>query len=208
MKPEGQTPTTGRLTEAEARKLITEINAGVTSVRGLLLTLYEGGGWEALGYASWRECVTAEFTFEERHAYKLLTAAQIERRVCPAGQSLPERHARELAVVPDEKQPEVYAEAARTAPDGGLTAAHIRATVERLEAGPNKWGERATASNMADYQEAARRLNAVTAATVLFKVWKSVPPRVLFKAIDEVRHARPEERGDLLRDSMREALGG
>ena len=39
--------------------------------------------WQALGYASWRECVTAEFGDSKAYLYRQLTAAVIERELVP-----------------------------------------------------------------------------------------------------------------------------
>lgn len=160
-----------------------------------MLQLHEGQGWKALGYETWKECVEKEFVFERAHAYRLLAVAQVERRVSPIGDagSLRESHVRELAVAPEDRQAEVYSEAIKTAPDGQLTAAHIRTTVEIMGLAPNRWGARATESNMKDYLEALERITAPQLEVILRKCLPSIPARVLFKAIDEARYMTIDE---------------
>lgn len=46
-----------------------------------LLQLHEGMGWLALGYESWRECVTHEFNQSESTLYRKLTAARVLREL-------------------------------------------------------------------------------------------------------------------------------
>jgi hypothetical protein len=129
-------PTIQLSTEA-ARRLIDEINRGAANVRSLLLQLHDGEGWRALGYKTWDACIESEFVFSRRHANRQLIAAQIDERVRPVGGThgshflLPERHARELAVVPEGKQIEVYRRALETSPNG-LTAEHIRQTIAAM----------------------------------------------------------------------------
>jgi hypothetical protein len=123
-----------RLTEGEARKIIDRIHQHIGDVRYELLRLYDGEGWKALGYKSWRGCVEAEFGQKQNYLYKLLNAAEVERNICTIVQKsepLPETHARVLAELTPEQQREVYAEAIKTA-DGKLTAKHIEETKARI----------------------------------------------------------------------------
>jgi len=46
----------------EARECVDKINANLTNIRQLLLTLYERQGWDALGYRNWQECIKKELT--------------------------------------------------------------------------------------------------------------------------------------------------
>src|SRR5262245_1177363 len=71
------------MTEDEARECVARINGHMNSARAELLRLYEGRGWAALGYASWRECVNTEFEGSQRTLYYALQAAQIERNIQP-----------------------------------------------------------------------------------------------------------------------------
>ena len=81
--------------------------------------------WQALGYASWLECTKAEFGDSERHLYRQLAAAEIERRIDPGVKigTLPEKQLRPLARLTPLEQPMAWDEAnART--DGKPTACH------------------------------------------------------------------------------------
>ena len=114
---------------AEAKECVGKINANMTNIRGLVLELYEREGWTALGYASWRECVTAEFQFKQSHVYELLDAAKTERNIsAKAENQIPETHLRPLAKLRDnpEAQKEAWQQAVATAPEGKVTAAQRR----------------------------------------------------------------------------------
>lgn len=128
------------MTAAEARIRIEEINQRVGDVRVLLLDLHDREGWRVLGYGSWRECVETEFEESRSYLYRLLSAAQIEKRieaaevktVSPRGDKhIPEKQLRPLAKLPEGKQAAAWQEAIATAPDGKLTAAHITSVSER-----------------------------------------------------------------------------
>jgi hypothetical protein len=47
----------------------------------VVLEFYEGHGWEALGYGSWRERVVSEFQQSQSHLYELLNAAKVEKNI-------------------------------------------------------------------------------------------------------------------------------
>lgn len=66
---------------AEARTAADAIKRGMNNLRAQLLVFYEREGWKALGYESWRACVTAEFGQSQRYLYRQLEAAQIEERI-------------------------------------------------------------------------------------------------------------------------------
>lgn len=127
-------PDMGRLTYEEARYCVASVNAHMQGARAGLLRLYEAEGWRVLGYASWRECVVAEFGQSQATLYRQLQAAQIEAHLSHIEKSgtIPYQHLRHLAVLPDEHRAEVYQEAVSTAPPGGITAAHVAQTVEHF----------------------------------------------------------------------------
>ena len=84
----------------EARQCVARIAHHLEEARALLLALYEREGWRALGYDSWRACVTAEFAESQATLYRQLTAARIERTIShneKNGAPLPVLHALELA---------------------------------------------------------------------------------------------------------------
>lgn len=101
------------MTETEARECVVKINVQMNSARALLLDLYERRGWVALGYASWRECATAEFEQSQRYLYRQLQAAEIEQRIWPNGQigAIPESQLRPLAALTPMEQPIAWQEA-------------------------------------------------------------------------------------------------
>jgi len=184
------------LSSKEARLLVSQINKESAEVRTLVLHLHDGQGWKALGYQSWKACVEGEFVFGRQYAYRLLEAAQVDQRVSPNGDKLRESHVRELAVAPPARQADVYAAAVKSAPPTGLTALHIRETVESMGLAPNPWGARAKESNMKDYLQALDRLTSPQLEVVLRKCLGSIPARVLFKAIDEARYMMSDEQSD------------
>ncbi len=98
--------TKGLMSEPEARSCVQAINAGIAIIRRQVLDLHDREGWRALGYTSWRACVVEEFPQTQRHLYRLLEAGQIEREICPTGQTgeIPERHLRELAPLRDDPE--------------------------------------------------------------------------------------------------------
>lgn len=118
----------------EARECADTINTNMNDVRHLVLELYEREGWAALGYKTWRECVTAEFKQGERHLYEQLEAAQTERNICAIAQNIPESQLRPLTKLRNEpeKQREAWQQAVATAPDGKVTAAHVYKIVKGM----------------------------------------------------------------------------
>ena len=50
-----------QLDERGARKLCAKIKDGIEDVKTLIIQLYEGQGWTAIGYSSWTECCREEF---------------------------------------------------------------------------------------------------------------------------------------------------
>jgi hypothetical protein len=74
-------PAGALMTEAEARATIEKINNHAGQIRALLLALYEREGWKALGYSSWRQCITAEFKESESYLYRLLEAGKTEKNI-------------------------------------------------------------------------------------------------------------------------------
>lgn len=126
--------TTERLTEIEARRLVDEIKADISSVSGKLLEFYERKGWQVLGYPSWRECAMTEFDFQKSHVYELLDFARVERNLSAIAENYPlpanEAQARSLAKLTKDEQLEVWPVIIETAPNGKVTAAHVQDVVD------------------------------------------------------------------------------
>lgn len=70
----------------------------LTDARALIWQLHEYNGWKALGYPSWRACVTAEFNRSSSTIYRQLNAALVELELSPSGGigTYPERVLRPL----------------------------------------------------------------------------------------------------------------
>ncbi|WP_422929336.1 hypothetical protein [Singulisphaera sp. PoT] len=118
----------------EARATCDAIRRGLEDLRYLALDLHDREGWKALGYASWSECASGEFGLSRRHINRMIMAALIEREVEPRRKApcIPESQLRPLAAIPSDERAEVWQEAQATAPQGKLTARHVREVVERV----------------------------------------------------------------------------
>lgn len=129
------------MTADEARDVVQQINSHLNSARKLLLDLHERRGWEALGYASWRDCATAEFGESQTRVYQLLSAAKIEKEIStiveisedsPMGE-IPESHLRPLAQLNTANQRnKAWQQAVETAPNGKVTAKHVQSVVDQM----------------------------------------------------------------------------
>ena len=86
-----------RMSAADAQQCLDEIRVGTLAIKEKLIELYEGRGWEALGYDSWRACIQAELKVGTSQAYRLLDAAYVEKELSPTGEKVKESQARELA---------------------------------------------------------------------------------------------------------------
>ncbi|MGD1908193.1 MAG: hypothetical protein ACFB0C_19690 [Leptolyngbyaceae cyanobacterium] len=121
----------------EAEQLIDQIKDCFRTAREKILLLYEGEGWVALGYKSWRDCVCQEFRQSESYLYQQLTAAQIAQRFkpfVPNADEIPESHLREVARLKPEQQLGAYQLALDLADEKGtmITAKLVRAAAARI----------------------------------------------------------------------------
>lgn len=119
------TVATAQMTEQEARDCVYKINQHLGSLRALLLDLYQRKGWLALGYESWRDCVTSEFEKKQSRVYQLLAAARVEQNLSTTVE-IPERHLRPLAALAPDEQIAVWEVIKETAPNGKVTAQHAK----------------------------------------------------------------------------------
>lgn len=106
------------MTADEARACVARATQHLNVARAELLELYEREGWRALGYDSWRACVTAEFSQSQSYLYYQLQAARTERELSTIVQpaelpSLREFHLRQIAELPAPERREVALELAR-----------------------------------------------------------------------------------------------
>jgi hypothetical protein len=85
------------------------------------------------------DCARKEFKGSERHVFRLLEAAQIEKTITDqlvSSKPVPESQLRELTGLEPEKQREVYKKAVETAPNGKVTARSIREIAKGIPFAP------------------------------------------------------------------------
>jgi hypothetical protein len=171
------------ISEARAMQLCKRIRQNMTDARNDLLELHEGEGWRALGYASWRECVTTEFGQHEVTLYRQLKAAEVARELnadpvfahVQKTETVPDRQLRALGVAEVGTRAEVY-KIASAASDGKPTEAVVKAAVQAKAARPFATPDQLT----------------TTVVNVVAKAAK--PPRaVVPEAVDEIREERAEQ---------------
>lgn len=146
------------MTKDEARECITGIHAHLNTARAEYVRLYEGRGWESLGYESWQACVQSEFGGSRTRVYELLNAALIDRELSAIADNspIPEGQLRPLSVFVDmprgpgaESRPvqidgdairQTWDRAQAIAHDEGkpLVARHVTQAVEERTAPPPK----------------------------------------------------------------------
>ena len=127
------------MTKTQARRLVDQIRSDVRDLAAKLRELRDRLGWKALDYDSWAACVKEEFGYSKRWANLQIAALKVRGQVgtmvptpSPNGGAMPERHARELARLPDDQQAEChqdYQEECEAA-DVKPTAAGLREKVD------------------------------------------------------------------------------
>jgi len=131
-----------RMNGTEARACVAAINTGIADIRRQVLDLHDREGWRALGYASWRQCVLAEFVESQSRIYQLLDAGRFEREVSTNVEigTIPEGHLRQLTPLRDE--PDVMREVWQHVHEEhgeNVTAANVREAVQlRLSIPPRQ----------------------------------------------------------------------
>lgn len=76
------------ITPDEARHLTDRIRDTVEATWALLLEAHEQRAWAALGYSTWAEYVSAEFSMSRRHSYRLLDHGRVVRAIEEATNSV------------------------------------------------------------------------------------------------------------------------
>lgn len=122
------------MTETEARACVERIRTGMESVRSDILDLYEREGWQALGYDSWRACVSVEFGKSQSYVYRLADAARVDQVISPIGENIApikESYARELSRIKDDPDAvrAIWSEINESKGDK-VTAADVRVAVD------------------------------------------------------------------------------
>lgn len=123
------------MNEIEARECVEKIKAHITNARILVKELYDGRGWVALGYKTWRECVVAEFEKHQSYLYRELAASCVEENISPMGEIgwMPERQARPLTRLEPEVQREVWKSVVEETPPEQITAKVVEAKAKSAE---------------------------------------------------------------------------
>lgn len=91
--------------------------------------------WVKINYGSFEELCQQEFGIDRRRGYQFIEAAEAYESVKKITHSAPpmnEAQARALASVPDSERAEVWEEAVATAPNGKVTAKHVKEVVNRV----------------------------------------------------------------------------
>lgn len=124
-----------------AREMVIQINDHLTQAgnhlgmaRQKLYQLKELSGWVALGYKSWRECVTKEFHAKQAQCYRQLKAAEIEMNITPDSDvgSIPERVLRPLSRMTPEQQKIAYDFVSMLKGGGRVTSGDTQAVSEAI----------------------------------------------------------------------------
>lgn len=138
-----------RMSVDEARARTGRAQRFATDLRNELLAIYEGEGWAAMEYASWTAYLEGEFKdFSRPYLIAQVNAARTERvlyapdldtcdeihDVTIVTPPIPESHLRPLRDLA-EREPDqartIWREAMETAPNGKMTATHVKETVEK-----------------------------------------------------------------------------
>lgn len=120
--------------EDEARQCATRIRKGMENVRVLLLDLYEREGWKALGYDSWRACVTVELRQSVATVYRQLRAAEADRALSQVENPpalLPTVQAEQLMRLPDDATRREVWQEVREAKGEATTARDLSEATDR-----------------------------------------------------------------------------
>jgi len=91
------------MTVDEATNCLNAIEAKTNDLKELVYDLWSRKGYEALGYTSFNECVTARFGASKASTYyRLKDFANFERNVLPSGESIKSASVREFTKLKDD----------------------------------------------------------------------------------------------------------
>lgn len=99
-----------RLTERQAKALVSQIKSGVEGVKENLVKLYGGSGWKVLGYSSWHQCCREEFGQLGKSASWISRQALAVKDRCQLAipGDVPESTIRELRRAPEENRADIW----------------------------------------------------------------------------------------------------
>jgi hypothetical protein len=142
--------------EGEARAAVERMRGHVQELWHEFQAFHAGRGWEALGYASFKACLAAEFHTSEQHAYRLLDAAGIHAELAAALppathhvvslDRMTEAHARVLKPLPPAERVAVV----RTVDFRTTSARALRERVQAQQPAPALHRESVNATPVAD----------------------------------------------------------
>ncbi len=120
------------MSRAEAQTCLSVVKISLDNARAALLELYTREGWRALGHASWRACVMAEFDQSQSTVYQELEAAKVELNLSAIAEigSLPEAVLRPLTRLPEDEQAEVWERAVADVGGQQPTAKEVQRAVD------------------------------------------------------------------------------
>lgn len=126
--------TTVLMTADEARNCVARIRMSIESARRDILDLHDREGWKALGYATWRDCASAELGMSVATVYRYLEAATIERETdfsqIEKNEPIPTTQLQALKDTPPDQRPAVIERANEIAGSNKRTTAHVKQAVE------------------------------------------------------------------------------
>lgn len=125
---------TAPMTADEANACLVAIEAKTNDLKELVYDLWSRKGYEALGYSSFNDCITARFGASKASTYyRLKDFANFERNVLPDGESVKSASVREFAKLKDNGQKfEAWQKAKELAQSEGkdaITQSHARRAV-------------------------------------------------------------------------------
>ena len=123
-----------------AQECINAIQENSETLKRVLLRLHRGQGWEALGYASWRECAMTEFEQGQAYVYRLVQAAEVEENLEQIStrvetDEIPVSHLVALSKLPKDQQAEGLLKANEIAQRQGRkrSTAHVTQAVKLVK---------------------------------------------------------------------------
>lgn len=124
----------------EARECVDAIKGNLESLRAMLLDLHRRRGWEAIGYANFREFAIAEFGQGQAYIYRLVQAAEVEENlgqvsIIVENGEIPTSQLVTLAKLPKEQQAEGLLKANEIAQAQGKkrNATHMAQAVKEIK---------------------------------------------------------------------------
>lgn len=116
---------------AQLEQIIGCTQQSFVEVGRALVVIRKGKLYRERGYKKFATYCVERWDISRSHAYRLIEGAAVVDRLLPMGNILPpgERHTRELARLEPEAQAAAWATALDTAPEGGVTVAHVASVV-------------------------------------------------------------------------------